>query len=105
MYHKQKNLLYAELPDLDAIIVGLAYKNEDYCLHIILPNEMFGISKLEARLTNIDLSTLTALMDFKLISLYMPKFTTKFKVSMTDALRKVRIFVFKILIASNTHKI
>lgn len=85
----QKNLLYADLPEFDAQIVGLAYKDQAYCLHVIIPNDLSGLSQLETRLNNIDLSTLTDRMDFKLISLYMPKFTTKFKTSLVKPLQEV----------------
>ncbi|KAK3925444.1 Serpin B10 [Frankliniella fusca] len=69
----QRKLKYANIPKLDAQAVELSYKNENFCLQIILPNSRHGLEALQKKLSDgFDLSNI----DFKstLMILHLPKF-------------------------------
>ncbi|KAF2899766.1 hypothetical protein ILUMI_06420 [Ignelater luminosus] len=60
--------------ELDAKIVELPYRNLNVSMVVILPNLIDGITKLEEKLMNVDLTTLTENMENEELELSLPKF-------------------------------
>lgn len=101
--HQTERLLYAELPELEAVIVGLPYENDDFRLHVILPNAVDsgdaggrGLAQLTGALGagNWDLSVFRSRMDWARIRLSLPKFQTRYRASLSAELQKVCVWLF-----------
>lgn len=91
--HATNRYRYAELPDLNAIVVGLPYKTGGYVMNVVLPNVEHGggLVQLQNDLIGADLSKLSAGMQLRRIDLSMPKFESRYKLSLNGALKKVRV--------------
>ncbi|KAF2894162.1 hypothetical protein ILUMI_12016 [Ignelater luminosus] len=74
MMHNTSDYRYRIDEELDANIVELPYKNKNVSMVVILPNAIDGITKLEEKLMNVDLTTLTQNMRYDEVQLSLPKF-------------------------------
>lgn len=91
MNTKMQYFNYAELDDLDASTLQISYYKSDLSMIFILPNSRMGLSALEAKLTDYDLSSITDEMSIIKIDVSIPKFIVEFKMELNDALKNVCI--------------
>lgn len=91
MNARKQYLNYAELDDLGASALQLNYYKSDYSMVFILPNRRTGLSSLEAKLANYDLSSITEEMSMIQMDVSIPKFSVEFEMELNDALKSVCI--------------
>ena len=82
---------YAELDDLGASALQIQYYKSDFSMIFILPNRRTGLSALEAKLTDYDLSSIIDEMSITKIDVSIPKFSVEFEMELNDALKNVCI--------------
>jgi len=80
---------YAELPDLDAVAVGMPYKDSDLSMVIILPNKKDGLNNLEKKIANVNLLEIANKMTVKDVDIRLPKFTIESEFNLNDPLKKM----------------
>lgn len=82
----KKSFNYGAFPELDATVVELPYKNTDITLMIILPNTKTGLSGLEARLNQLDLTEISTKLVNQEVYLTIPKFKIEVEVNLNEIL-------------------
>lgn len=87
--HAARFYWYAELTELDAILVGLPYETDGYVLNVLLPNAGGGLKQLMGRLHGGDLSQLSAGASARNIQLSMPKFAVRQRLDLKGPLQRV----------------
>lgn len=85
---------FANLVDLDASALELKYAQSNISFVAILPNNVTGLSALEASLINYDLSKVIGQLLSKMVDVTLPKFKTEYEIELNDVLQKVGIRVF-----------
>lgn len=88
------NFNYADVPELDAQFLQIPYKQDDYHLSIILPNDYSELSLLEEKLKSFDVSSLKNRVRNTKVNLSLPKFTSNYQVTLNNALEMVSILGF-----------
>lgn len=86
---------HAALPNLDAAVLELPYEGSDLSMIVVLPNKRSGLSELEQRLRNIQLSDITQHLSSREVIVKLPKFKAEFSVELKRAfqqVRRVRVF-------------
>lgn len=76
---------------LDAKILRLPYKDNNVSMVLVLPNSVNGIVKLEQKLLNVDLTTLTQNMYYDEVKLSLPKFKIETTMDLKPILKQVCI--------------
>lgn len=91
MNTKDQYFNYADLDDLDASALQIQYSKSDFSMIFILPNRRTGLSALESKLTDYDLSSVTDEMSIIKMDVSIPKFTVEFRMELNDVLKNVCI--------------
>lgn len=91
---KTSKFNYTNLPELQAQALELPYENSDISMLIILPNELQGLEKLEAKLKNLDLNEISAKMSLQHLHVYLPKFRLEYGLNLRPSLEKVITHIF-----------
>lgn len=91
--HKKKGLDYAILDELDATAVKLPYMAQDMSFVVILPNKREGLSELEGKLKDFDMTTITEKMSEAEVDVTLPKFKFEYKISLKEVLKKVGLSI------------
>lgn len=87
----QSNFGYKTINELEASVLEMKYTNSKYSFIIILPWSRTGLSKLETKLKNFDLTKLNDLFKFqKYIEVIIPKFKAEMSIKLNDILQNVR---------------
>lgn len=84
---------YADLDDLEARALQVQYYDSDFSMIFILPNNRTGLSVLETKLTDYDLSSITGDMYSLDLDVSIPKFTVEFQMELNVALNNVCIIL------------
>lgn len=87
--HKKRHFNYTDLADLDATALEMNYDNSELSFLIILPKTRTGLSALESKLQNYDLSKMVEQMQSAEVDVAIPKFSFKFDIKLNDVLEKV----------------
>lgn len=87
--HNKKKYNYGVLDDLDATVLEMKYANSNFSFVIVLPNSRSGLSALESKLKNTDLTNIFEQMYTQEVEVTIPKFKVEFEISLNDALKKV----------------
>lgn len=80
---------YAFLDDLEASALELKYANSNFSFVIVRPNSRTGLSALETKLNNYNLTAITKQMEYDEIDIWIPKFKAEYEVKLNDALKNV----------------
>lgn len=97
--HNMGTYNYGVLSDLDASAVELKFLDSDLALLIILPNSKTGLTALELKLKDYDLSKVTDQLKETAIKIAVPKFSIGHIPNLKDVLIKVFIICnYKIFI-------
>lgn len=80
---------YAFLDDLEASALELKYANSNFSFVIVRPNSRTGLSALETKLNNYNLTAITEKMEYDEIDIWIPKFKAEYEVKLNDALKNV----------------
>lgn len=87
--HIEDSFNYGMLPDLEASALEMKYVDSDFSFLIVLPNSRTGLSALEAKLKNYDLTKITEQMSKQLVNVTIPKFKVESELNLKDILNKV----------------
>ena len=79
----------ANLKGLDATALELKYKKSDLSFVIVLPNSRTGLSTLESKLKNYDLTKIYDKMVKSEVKVTIPKFKVEFAIKLNDVLKKM----------------
>lgn len=82
---------HATLDNMNAQVVELEYKNSSLSMLIFLPDEQNGLSSLEDRLHEVNLTELDSELDLKEIQVTLPKFSIDGSFSLKRQLQKLGI--------------
>ncbi|XP_068147292.1 serine protease inhibitor 42Dd-like [Drosophila tropicalis] len=83
---------HAVLPELDATVLQLPYKDSDLSMLIVLPNSKTGLPQLEKKLRSTQLSEITkklVKLNQTRVMVKLPKFKAEFKMELTDVFQKL----------------
>ncbi|XP_014205168.1 uncharacterized protein LOC106637052 [Copidosoma floridanum] len=86
MMSVQSNYLYGRLEDAKATFIHLPYKNQDFEMVIVVPDEADGLNAVEEKLASYDLSN-HASMDK--VRLFLPKFKFESTIDLKEPLTKI----------------
>ncbi|XP_055298180.1 serine protease inhibitor 42Dd-like isoform X2 [Sitodiplosis mosellana] len=89
--HNKGRFNYTTLNDLDATAIAMKYANSSFSFVIVLPNSRTGLSALESKLKNYDLSRITHQMCTRKVKVTIPKFKTEFEINLNAALQRIGI--------------
>lgn len=81
----------AVFEDLDATAVQMRYVNSNFSFIIVLPRSIEGLSALETKLNNFNLTKIADKMKRKWVELSIPKFRIEFDINLNDVLNSVRM--------------
>uniref|UniRef100_T1GWX2 Serpin domain-containing protein n=1 Tax=Megaselia scalaris TaxID=36166 RepID=T1GWX2_MEGSC len=83
---------YGELDDLQATAVEMKYKNGDFSMVIVLPNDKDGLEKLAEKVqNNYNLMSVSERLTSKKIDIYIPKFEMEHELDLVGPLQKLGI--------------
>lgn len=85
---------YAVLDDLDATALEMAYYHSPITFVVILPNKKTGLSELENKLKDYDMTKITGQLEKAEVNVTLPKFKIEYEVKLNDVLTKV-CFLFQ----------
>lgn len=85
----KKKFNYAVLDRLDATALEMKYANSNISFVIVLPNTRTGLSALEKKLCDFDLTKITDEMYSQEVDVTIPKFKVEFEINLNDVLKKV----------------
>jgi serpin B len=92
----RKRLPFAKLSEFNASVLELPYKNSDISMMIILPDSINGLSELEAKISNLDLTHLSSRLSTRhQVVVRIPKFKIETEIDLQNpltALGMERIF-------------
>lgn len=89
--HKKRYFNYTDSADLDATALEMNYDNSELSFLIILPKKRTGLSALESKLQNYDLSKMVDQMYSAEVDVEIPKFSINFDIKLNEVLEKVCI--------------
>lgn len=87
--HAESSYNYGVLSDLDAAAIELKYSESDLAFLIILPNTKVGLSELETKLKDYDLTKVSDQLNQQKVKVAIPKFKVKFTVNLKNILISV----------------
>lgn len=90
--HSEEPFNYGVLADLEASALEMKYVDSDFSFLMVLPNSRTGLSALETKLNNYDLTKITEQMHKQLVNVTIPKFKVESEISLNDILKKVCAF-------------
>lgn len=82
---------HAYLEDLDASAIELKYANSSLAFTIVSPNQRTGLSAVETKLKDYDLTKITDKMFEHTVGLTMPKFKIEYDIKLTSVLTNVSV--------------
>lgn len=89
MRHVETKFMFGKINKLNAIAVELPYKEENFSMMFLLPDDKNGLAALEAKLATVDLSNLTSGFTLSKIVVQIPRFRIEFDTELAQALKKV----------------
>ncbi|XP_016988344.2 serine protease inhibitor 42Dd-like [Drosophila rhopaloa] len=91
MMHSKDVYGLADLPELDATALELAYKDSETSMLILLPNRHDGLADLEQKLAlpEFDLNRIAHRLERKWFEVGLPKFRIEFEQDMTEPLKEL----------------
>ena len=87
--YRQGNYKYGNLPDLNAKFVVIPYKGDELNMIIILPNEIDGLSDVEKKLQNTNLTNILSQGYEEEMELWLPKFEVESMLELNDVLKEM----------------
>lgn len=87
--HIKEGFQYAVLDELDATAVKFPYIGTDITFVVILPNKISGLSEVEDKFKDFDLSKLDENLNTAEVDVSLPKFKIEFEIQLNDVLEKV----------------
>uniref|UniRef100_A0A1A9W9K2 Serpin domain-containing protein n=1 Tax=Glossina brevipalpis TaxID=37001 RepID=A0A1A9W9K2_9MUSC len=91
MMHVEQRFRYGSLPQLDASVLEMEYKDSDLSMLILLPNTRTGLKDLEDKLKTISLKDIMASMFATKVKVEMPKFKAEFETELKNAFKQLGI--------------
>lgn len=79
----------ANIDELDATALELKYQNSSMSFVIVLPYAQNGLSALESKLKNYDLTKIGEMMESKRFEILIPKFKVEYEIKLNDVLKNV----------------
>ncbi|XP_004526014.1 serine protease inhibitor 42Dd isoform X2 [Ceratitis capitata] len=89
MMNLKESFAYGVIPELDAAVLEMPYKDTDLSMVVILPNSRTGLPSLQEKLKNFDLSAITQRLYRTKVIVKFPKFKAEFDIELSDALTKL----------------
>lgn len=87
--HKVKQFNYGVFDDLDATVLEMPYSDSDLSFLTVLPKNRTGLSALEDKLKNYDLTKITSQLQHELVKVQFPKFKIESKIDLEEVLKNV----------------
>jgi len=87
MMYKTEHFPYVEFTDLDATAIEMPYKDSEFSMMILLPNERDGLQKLESKLETTDLMEKATHLKKENVKVQIPKFKVEFDIKLNDVLK------------------
>ncbi|KAM8705469.1 hypothetical protein ACLKA7_009857 [Drosophila subpalustris] len=91
MMHAKKKYYFANLPEMDAKALRLAYKDTDLFMLIVLPNLNEGLKQLEKKLQTASLGNITSRLSLCRVFVKLPKFKVEFEQELTAIFKELGI--------------
>lgn len=88
--HTKKHFKFGYLDELDATAIELPYVDSDISFVVVLPNSREGLSVLEAKIKEYDLTKIAEQMYSQEVQVTLPKFKIEHEVNLNDVLKKVK---------------
>ncbi|XP_047344055.1 antichymotrypsin-2-like isoform X7 [Vespa velutina] len=85
------NFKYAELTELNAKLLELPYKGEEFSMIIIVPNDIDGLAELEEKLPQYDIGELLKKAYKTEVQLHLPKFKIESSLNLNQNLKNLGI--------------
>lgn len=93
---KDGNFYSAYLEEFDATALEMKYANSSMSFVIVLPQSRTGLSALETKLKDFDLSKITQNLRSDRYEVLIPKFKVEYEIKLNDVLKSVsEFFLFK----------
>lgn len=80
---------FGYIEELDAQAIELKYAGSDISLLVILPSTRSGLSEVESKLKNFDLTQIHSHLHSREVELTLPKFKIEYSIELKDTLQKV----------------
>ncbi|XP_034485107.1 alaserpin-like [Drosophila innubila] len=91
MMNAANKYYFADLPEMDAKALRLAYQDTDLFMLIILPNLNAGLKQLEKKLQTTSLEDITSQLTLHKVFVKLPKFKAEFEQELTPVFKEMGI--------------
>lgn len=88
--HVKAHFKFGYFEDLDATAIELPYVDSNVSFIVVLPNKRDGLSLLEAKMKEYDITKLTQQLYRQEVEVTLPKFKIEYEVNLNNVLKKVR---------------
>jgi len=89
MMRLEADFPYADVPELGAKALALPYQGDRLAMLILLPNEKDGLSNMETKLKNFDLSALPGRLQERKVAVQLPRFRLESTIDLKAPLTKL----------------
>lgn len=87
--HSTYDFKHGYLEDLDASAIELKYANSTLAFMVVLPNQRTGLSAMETKMKDYDLTKITKEMSVHTVGLTIPKFKVEYDIKLNGVLANV----------------
>ncbi|XP_060646098.1 alaserpin-like [Drosophila nasuta] len=91
MMNASNKYYYANLPELDAKVLRLPYRNTNLFMLFVLPNIYTGLKQLEKKLQTVTLDDITRKLVSRKVFVKLPKFKTEYSQELTPIFKELNI--------------
>ncbi|XP_059225333.1 serine protease inhibitor 42Dd isoform X2 [Stomoxys calcitrans] len=89
MMSQRGTFRYADLPQIEAAVLEMPYKDSDLSMLIFLPNAINGLGSLRQKLQTVSLHEIMDQLYSSKVIVNMPKFKTEYEMELTEILKKL----------------
>ncbi|XP_060838145.1 uncharacterized protein LOC132920091 [Rhopalosiphum padi] len=89
MMNLQDQIRYGHVSDINAQVVELLYKDTNFCMLVLLPDENTTFSQLLKDLQHNPFSKILNSLYQRNVNLYLPRFTINYSTKLSSALKKI----------------
>ncbi|XP_075166184.1 antichymotrypsin-2-like isoform X2 [Haematobia irritans] len=81
--------LYGNIPELDADVLQMPYKDSDLSMLVILPKTIDGLGGVKEKLKSVTMDKVMGQLYSSKVIVNMPKFKTEYEIELTDVLKRL----------------
>ncbi|XP_036332011.1 alaserpin-like isoform X2 [Rhagoletis pomonella] len=89
MMNVKETFGYGVIPELDAAVLEMPYKDSDLSMLVILPNSRTGLASLHEKLKSFDISEITQRLYPTKVIVKFPKFKAEYDIELNEALQNL----------------